>query len=139
MLDRRLRVEESNFKLKQIGVVMLGVTQMDRSLAFYRDKLGLVLKGQNEGFAFLDGGGVMLCLSEALGRLGSPIPGATEVVFSVGDVWGAHKALRARGVEFTLEPRTVTGPMWAANFDDPDGHKLSIFGPEGAKPASTVA
>jgi catechol 2,3-dioxygenase-like lactoylglutathione lyase family enzyme len=112
---------------------------MDRSLAFYRDKLGLELKGQNEGFAFLDGGGVMLCLSEALGRLGSPIPGATEVVFSVGDVWGAHKALRARGVEFTLEPRTVTGPMWAANFDDPDGHKLSIFGPEGAKPASTVA
>jgi catechol 2,3-dioxygenase-like lactoylglutathione lyase family enzyme len=139
MLDGRLRVEESNFKLKQIGVVMLGVTQMDRSLAFYRDKLGLELKGQNEGFAFLDGGGVMLCLSEALGRLGSPIPGATEVVFSVGDVWGAHKALRARGVEFTLEPRTVTGPMWAANFDDPDGHKLSIFGPEGAKPASTVA
>lgn len=132
-------MEESNFKLKQIGVVMLGVTQMDRSLAFYRDKLGLELKGQNEGFAFLDGGGVMLCLSEALGRLGSPIPGATEVVFSVGDVWGAHKALRARGVEFTLEPRTVTGPMWAANFDDPDGHKLSIFGPEGAKPASTVA
>jgi lactoylglutathione lyase len=139
MLGRRLRVEESNFKLKQIGVVMLGVTQMGRSLAFYRDKLGLELKGQNEGFAFLDGGGVMLCLSEALGRLGSPIPGATEVVFSVGDVWGAHKALRARGVEFTLEPRTVTGPMWAANFDDPDGHKLSIFGPEGAKPASTVA
>jgi hypothetical protein len=29
--------------------------------------------------------------------------------------------------------------MWAANFNDPDGHKLSIFGPEGAKPAPGVA
>jgi predicted lactoylglutathione lyase len=24
----------------------------------------------------------------------------------------------------------VTGTLWAANFDDPDGHHLSIFGPE---------
>ena len=132
-------MDESNFKLTQIGVVMLGVSEMGRSLEFYRDKLGLGFKGQNEGFAFLDGGAVMLCLSEALGRVGDPIPGATEVVFSVGDVRGAHEALRARGVRFTHEPRTVTGPMWAANFNDPDGHKLSIFGPEGAKPASSVA
>lgn len=132
-------MDESNFKLTQIGVVMLGVSEMGRSLVFYRDKLGLGFKGQNEGFAFLDGGAVMLCLSEALGRVGDPIPGATEVVFSVGDVRGAHEALRARGVRFTHEPRTVTGPMWAANFNDPDGHKLSIFGPEGAKPASSVA
>lgn len=132
-------MEESTFKLTQIGVVMLGVSEMGRSLAFYRDKLGLGFKGQNEGFAFLDGGAVMLCLSEALGRIGDPIPGATEVVFSVGDVRGAHEALRARGVRFTHEPRTVAGPMWGANFNDPDGHKLSIFGPEGAKPASGVA
>jgi hypothetical protein len=26
----------------------------------------------------------------------------------------------------------VSGPMWAANFRDPDGHGLSIFGPERA-------
>ena len=40
------------------------------------------------------------------------------------------EALAARGVEFTHEPRNVTGPLWAANFNDPDGHKLSVFGPE---------
>jgi catechol 2,3-dioxygenase-like lactoylglutathione lyase family enzyme len=132
-------VNELDFKLTQIGIVMLGATNTARSIAFYRDKLGLTLKGQNEGFAFLDGGGVTLCLSESLARVSNPVAGATEVVFSVGDVRGAHEALRARGVEFTHEPRTVTGPMWAANFNDPDGHKLSIFGPEGAKPAAGVA
>lgn len=132
-------MNELDFKLTQIGIVMLGATNTARSIAFYRDKLGLALKGQNEGFAFLDGGGVTLCLSESLARVSNPVAGATEVVFSVGDVRAAHEALRARGVEFTHEPRTVTGPMWAANFTDPDGHKLSIFGPEGAKPASGVA
>ncbi len=131
MIGRRRGVEELNFKLKDVGVVMLGVEQLARAVAFYRDKLGLVLKGQNEGFAFLDGGGVTLCLSEALARAGGPIAGAVEVVFSVEDVRGAHKALAARGIQFTHEPRTVTGPLWAANFNDPDGHKLSVFGPEG--------
>ena len=62
---------ELNFKLTQIGVVMLGVEQLARAVAFYRDKLGLALKGQNEGFAFFDGGGVTLGLSEALARLTS--------------------------------------------------------------------
>ena len=79
-------MNELNFKLTQIGIVMLGATSTARSIAFYRDKLGLALKGQNEGFAFLDGGGVTLCLSESLARVSNPVAGATEVVFSVEDV-----------------------------------------------------
>jgi catechol 2,3-dioxygenase-like lactoylglutathione lyase family enzyme len=124
-------MDESNFKLKQIGVVMLGVEQLARAVPFYRDKMGLALKGQNEGFAFFDAGTVTLCLSEALARVSRAVPGAVEVVFSVDSVRGAHKALAARGIAFTHEPRNVTGPMWAANFIDPDGHALSVFGPEG--------
>jgi predicted enzyme related to lactoylglutathione lyase len=56
--------------------------------------------------------------------------GATEVVFRVDDVRAAYEALRARGVEFIRAPRQVAGPNWGANFTDPDGHRLSIFGPE---------
>ena len=36
-----------------------------------------------------------------------------------------------RGVTFLNEPRCVDGVSWAADFSDPDGHVLSIFGPEG--------
>jgi catechol 2,3-dioxygenase-like lactoylglutathione lyase family enzyme len=108
------------------------VKELARSVAFYRDKLGLAVKGQNEGFAFLDCGTVTLALSEPLAKFTGQMQGATEVVFSVEDVKSAHRALRARGIGFTHEPRTVTGPMWAANFNDPDGHRLSIFGPEGS-------
>lgn len=118
------------FALKQIGVVMLGVADLSRSLAFYRDKLGLAVRQEIPGFAFLDAGGVTLCLSQPLARATGRGPGATEIVFSVEDVRAAHSALRANGVYFTAEPKNVAGTMWAANFEDPDGHGLSIFGPE---------
>lgn len=124
---------EPEFKLSQIGVIMLGVKEMARSVAFYRDRLGLAVKMSFEGFTFLDGGGVTLVLSEGLARAANgPIAGATEVVFSVPDVRAAHQALLAKGLEFTIAPRQVSGPIWAANFRDPDGHGLSVFGPEHA-------
>lgn len=116
--------------LKEISIVMLGVHDLPQSTAFYRDRLGLAVKSQMGGFAFLDTGAVTLCLSEALARASSQTVGATEVVFPVEHVRTAYQALRDRGVTFIQEPRNVTGSSWAANFTDPDGHKLSVFGPE---------
>jgi catechol 2,3-dioxygenase-like lactoylglutathione lyase family enzyme len=121
---------QMDFKLAKIGVVMLGVADVARSVAFYRDRLGLTVKQEIPGFAFLDGGAVMLALSQPLARATHQGPGSTEIVFSVEDVRAAHAALLAKGVAFTQEPRVVSGPMWAANFNDPDGHRLSVFGPE---------
>jgi catechol 2,3-dioxygenase-like lactoylglutathione lyase family enzyme len=120
----------AEIKLTKIGVIMLGVTDLARSVAFYRDKLGITVKQQVEAFVFLDGGGVMLVLTPSLTKATGRAAGATEIVFSVDDVRAAYEALRARGITFTQEPRVVSGPMWAANFEDPDGHMLSIFGPE---------
>lgn len=117
------------FRLSKIGVVMLGVSDMAASKAFYCDTLGLELSGEQGGFCFLQAGGVTLALSK---ELGPPLGGRTgvEVVFSVEHVREAYDALKAKGVEFRVEPRAVAGPMWAADFRDSDGHILSIFGPE---------
>ena len=120
-----------DFSLNKIGVVMLGVQDLDRAVAFYRDKLGLTLQQQIPGdFAFFAAGGITLALSIPHAKNSPNKVGATEVVFSVEDVRAAHEALRARGVQFTVEPRNVAGTLWSANFNDPDGHRLSIFGPE---------
>jgi catechol 2,3-dioxygenase-like lactoylglutathione lyase family enzyme len=116
--------------LNKIGVVMIGTRDLARSLEFYRDRLGLTVQQQIPGFAFLDGGGVTLALSEPLARASEHMVGSTEVVFQVVGVHDAFAALQARGVTFMNEPRVVSPPMWAANFNDPDGHRLSIFGPE---------
>jgi catechol 2,3-dioxygenase-like lactoylglutathione lyase family enzyme len=117
-------------KLDKIGLIMLGTKDLERSLAFYRDRLGLTVQTEIPGFAFLDGGGVRLALSEEIARVSEHTAGATEVVFLVEGVRAAFEGLQGQGVEFTREPRAVAGPMWAANFNDPDGHRLSIFGAE---------
>lgn len=124
-------MEPSPFKLSQISFIMLGVEKAARAKEFYCQKLGLALKSEFETFVFLDGGGVTLMLSEPLGRVGRPLAGATEIVFAVSDVRAAYRALAARGVVFTQQPRQVTPTDWAANFNDPDGHRLSVYGPEG--------
>jgi catechol 2,3-dioxygenase-like lactoylglutathione lyase family enzyme len=124
-------MDKPQFKLTQISIVMLGVRDLARAVAFYRDTLGLPVKFEVPGFAFFDGGKVTLCLSQPLARANDRIAGATEIVFSVEDVTGAYEALREKGIMFTHAPRNVTGSDWAANFEDPEGHKLSIFGPQG--------
>ena len=120
-------------RLKQVAVVILGVTDLPKSVAFYRDVLGLEPQGEIPGdFAFFKAGGVTLALSKAhADPKNSPhIVGASEVVFGVDDVAASYEVLRARGVGFARGPRQVAGPNWAANFTDPDGHRLSLFGPE---------
>lgn len=116
-------------RLTKIGVVMLGVSDVAASKAFYCDTLGMELGGEHGGFCFLQAGGVTLALSK---ELGPPVGenSGVEVVFSVEHVREAYQALRAKGVAFRVEPRAVAGPMWATDFRDPDGHTLSIFGPE---------
>jgi len=127
-------MQKSEFRLSRVSTVLVGIKDVGRALAFYRDVLGLPLRAQFEGFTFFDAG-VTLVLSEALGRAvpqGSGTGGAFEVVFAVEGVRDAFEALKAKGVTFKIEPRVVTGTSWAANFDDPDGNHLSVFGPEKA-------
>lgn len=109
---------------------MLGVDDMERSVAFYRDRLGFELQTQFPGFAIFGAGPVALVLSEALPKPSAGRAGSAELVLPVEHIHNAHKDLTARGVEFTIAPRPIAGPNWAANFSDPDGHNWSIFGPE---------
>ena len=108
----------SDFKLTQINNIMLGTTDLPRSVAFYHGTLGLDMQFETPGFAFLNGGGVTLALSKAHARLATPVAGGTEVVFCVADVTTAHEALVARGVEFLNAPRNVRpvigGPLTSA-------------------------
>ena len=117
----------------RLGTVMLGVRDLERSIAFYRDALGLTLQFRAEIFAFFDGRGAALVLREA-GDLRDPGDDRrVELVFHVEDVDRARSELGERGVTFRIEPRIVTGDQYAGVFTDPDGHMLSIFGSRAAK------
>ena len=122
----------TDLKLSHIVSIMLGVRDLNASLEFYRDKLKLKVKMQEEQLALLDAGPVTLGLSLGHVRLAPQVNGATEIVFQVENVSAARQGLIERGVAFMNEPRQVTPTEWAAHFRDPDGHLLSIFGPGGA-------
>ncbi len=121
---------QQELKIDGVRFLMLGVRDLVSSLEFYRDKLGLAVQFETPGFAFLDGGAVTLALSEPLAEAADSLTGATEIVLGVPGVRAAHDVLSSRGVEFVNEPRDVNGTDWAVNFKDPDGHLLSLYGPE---------
>lgn len=122
---------DTDFRLSRVSNIMLGVRELAQSLDFYHGKLGLAIKMQLSELALLDAGPVGLGLSTGHARSAPHIAGATEVVFHVENVRAAYEALSGKGVIFLNGPRQATPSEWAAHFRDPDGHLLSIFGPEG--------
>ena len=117
--------------------IILRVANLQKSVAFYRDLVGLPLTSTSEDFAFLDGGGGMTLMLQQITRTSSEpssgLAAMTEVVLESPDVIASYQAMKARGVAFRVEPRVVTGDggsrdFYAADFRDPDGHVLSLGG-----------
>jgi catechol-2,3-dioxygenase len=47
-------MDKVNFKLSRVGTILLGVKDVGRAMAFYRDTLGLPLSAHFETFAFFN-------------------------------------------------------------------------------------
>jgi predicted enzyme related to lactoylglutathione lyase len=116
--------------MSKITLVTLGVSDLAKSVSFYRDKAEFQLQGQMEQFAFFSAGNINLMLNAGLRRPNTPLAGATELVIAAESVTAKHKELIERGCAFINDPRPVTGDSWAATFTDPDGHWLTLFGPK---------
>jgi predicted enzyme related to lactoylglutathione lyase len=114
----------------KISMIMLGVENVPRSVAFYRDVVGLELQSQSSEFAFFKAGSVTLALSLPLGLNLKPRAGAAEIIFPVESVTKAQLLLKNRGCSFLKDAREVTPGSWAATFTDPDGHHLTLLGPQ---------
>ncbi len=113
------------FRLSKVGYVMLGVRDVKRAIEFYQGKLGLPLTRQSDDLAFFDADGISIVVSTEVGKT----PGDDETVFTVDHVEPAFEALKHRGIQFEGQPHPLTATVWAANFRDPDGHVLSLYGP----------
>ncbi len=113
--------------------VMVGVSDMDRSVAFYEGALGrrVVFRVEDE-LTFIDGGAVMIGLNAALGRVRQPLAGATEIVLASEAVKAACRDLALQGIAIVREPRQATPQgQWTATLADPDGHYVTLFGAPG--------
>jgi catechol 2,3-dioxygenase-like lactoylglutathione lyase family enzyme len=125
----------SSLHLARIVSVMLGVRDLEASTRFYTETLGLKIKLQSPQIVLLEAVSISLGLSPGHARLAPQNPaqqinGATEIAFAVDDIRAGYASLKQNGVVFLNEPRQVTEKEFAAHFRDPDGHMLSMFGPE---------
>ena len=114
----------------KISIIMLGVTDLARSVAFYRDTLAFQVQHQSGEFAFLGAGGVTLALSTPLANVAPPGRASMEIVTPVESVAAARQVLGERGCNFISEPREVMPGTWASTLTDPDGHYVTVLGPK---------
>ncbi|MET8094529.1 VOC family protein [Micromonospora sp. NPDC005220] len=111
-----------------VGLTLL-VTDLPRSLDFYRDVLGFTEVDQGAHNAVLASGTTRLVLREVTGA--APISRRlVHVNLEVNDIEAAYERLRGSGVRFTYAPRVVNRgtklEVWAAAFRDPDGHGVAL-------------
>jgi catechol 2,3-dioxygenase-like lactoylglutathione lyase family enzyme len=111
-----------------MAVTML-VSNLDRSVAFYRDVLGFAEIANRYPSARLERQGARIVLRAT--ALPEPVNRRlVQLVLDVPDVEAAYQDLRNRGVSFIHRPRPVSQyeqfTQWAATLHDPDGHAISI-------------
>lgn len=121
-------MSDPEIHLGTIGQIAMPVTNIEASLAFYRDKLGLKFLFQVPNLAFFDCGGIRLMLDipqEQAWHNGSPI------YFKVPDIDIAYESLKKRGVAFEGKPHLIAKmsdhELWMAFFRDPDRNLLAIL------------
>lgn len=158
LIPERLRPGGRDRGWSASGLDHVSVTSgdLDRSLEFYRDLLGLELRARGDGlgadeleitgvagasarWADLElAHGQVLELIEYLTPRGTPTapnpndPGATHISLQVNDVDAAHARLREAGVAVRSEPVTICAPgAWEGvrcfYASDPDGVTVELI------------
>ena len=114
-----------------ISYAIVQVSQMARSIAFYRDAIGLTLRSESPGWSEFDTGATSLALHLSAAPADSvPSPpvllaGQCRPALRVPDLDGFRARTLAPSVECVEEPHTVFGKR-VAQYRDPDGLVISI-------------
>src|SRR5690242_15620709 len=136
--------------ITKLSATVLFVKDLETSVQFYRDILGLPVHEVLDGFAAFALPGQALALmtvpyaADLIGDATIPQTGAGPargfLAVFLDDVDEAYATFTARGVAFLAPPKTQPWGQRIAYFRDPDGHlwELSHFLPDPA-PGATPA
>lgn len=127
----------------RITLITLGVDDLERALAFYRDGLGLPTKGivgqefEHGAVAFFElqaGLGLALWPRASLAHdSGLPVTAPSPTDFSIGhnvgsrdEVRAVMEQARAAGAVIVKEAHDTFWGSYAGYFQDPDGHLWEV-------------
>ena len=133
LLLHKLPLRTASCMFKQIDYVMIGVSNMDQSVGFYKDILGMPLKYKTNEWTEFQTGATTLALHTSKPRTASTsapremIAGTSTIRFNVTDLDKTYRDLKAKNVRFVMEPkmREEEGIKLAVCLD-PDGLEISI-------------
>ncbi|MBI2553280.1 MAG: VOC family protein [Candidatus Rokubacteria bacterium] len=123
-------------KVQELGHVSLFVKDLEASIRFYRDILGLrdVGRGKNGRIAFFSAGPHHHDLSIEVARADGPerprgAPGLYHIAFQVGTTREALDAARRWVEAHGLTPFGEVNARDSASFSirDPDGHEIELY------------
>lgn len=109
----------------------LTVSDLDASIAYYRDTLGLELLGRTERAATFATGNLPLVLeagrSAPDGR--RPLYNTYLIVFYCDELEETVSVMSGRGLEFKSRRVDYNDVGGTVRFDDPDGHRFCLYKP----------
>jgi catechol 2,3-dioxygenase len=133
------------FQLRKIGHVVLNVSDLDASLRFYQDVLGLRVTDRYPD-SMMPGGMIFLCVAgdhhgvalvgggkraggdrDTTKAAGGSLNHFAFEVGSLDEVFRARAWLQKHGVAIVFEGRRRAGCQIAIEFTDPDGNNLEIY------------
>ena len=121
--------------MTRINVVYLYVGDLDRSIAFYRELLGIPLERHATDPLWAEThleGGIRFALHAGGPSLRPQVPGTVRVNFEERELEGTVERLRSAG--------TRVGPIereeWGESVEvfDPDGYVIELFRPPASQP-----
>lgn len=109
-----------------VRMIVLATDDLDESIQFYTETLGMPLKFRDGGhFAALDGGSVTIALATAVDH---PIPGQVVVGIKTADVDAAAQAVEANGGAIVKGPYNDAHERRAVVYDH-KGNGLVFYSP----------
>ena len=112
--------------VRSVSVVYLYVSDMQRSLPFYRDVLGIPLEGDDD-WQEATLGGTRLALHKTREGIGELSSGTIHVSLEVAHADAAAEHVRAAGVAVKETMRDEWGT--AVQVVDPDGYEVYLYQP----------
>ena len=111
--------------VKKVGNVILAVKDLEKSVNFYHNILGMPIKNTRSNWIDLGQSGALLSLRPASAELSIPND-MIMIGFVIGDVESAVNELKSKNVNVDREIQTREAGKNAI-IRDPDGYMISLF------------
>jgi len=123
--------EEQTMKAELTGILQIAIPakDIDRAVAFYRDKLDLPLLMTGPNMAFFDCGGVRLYVDANPGP--AEAGGNSLIYFRSANIQRAHSLFQERHVEIHQEPHVIANlpdrEIWLMWIRDSEKNLLGVM------------